>query len=290
MNFMIRTNLLKNRFIPVLILGSLLFLSSCINLQTYHAVSRSGDDAKNFFHSDSRIRYSVEQDSEYVYLNLSTYKFSSQVKMLRHGFTVYIDEEGKKEENKSWTYPVKSSMVSKPEQRDRRQAKKPVMTKNRETRNQKLFRSFKMNPGQIHLQGFGKEVPSAMNYPDNRSPVKLNIQMDSTGNLLYQAKIPKDEIFDHSESNDGQFSFGIKSGSREKKEQHTGESSNGSMNQRNQMGGVATPGGNQRRGRSRGRGRGQGKNRDSKQVTRKKNELNVPIDFWFRVDLNKSNP
>ena len=263
---------------------SIALLQGCASLPKITAVPKGEAEISEYsgqYDSESKLRYSVEHDSANVYLHFSTSDFSSQVKILNFGLTVYIDETCRKKKEKYITFPLAQTHNKKEMFNTGSSANNFSINQNEKS--QQLFQFFQMNNQQLLLGGFdGPKSTKVLNYPIKSGPVQVNADMNFSGILNYTVVIPKAEIFSDKNSNGGTFSFGIKSGAAanqmNSQSQHSGEGMR-------QGSGGGKPGGMGGRGGGGKSGGGMQGNGGGGQNRGNYMEMSNPIGFWVQVDI-----
>ncbi|MGE0021450.1 MAG: hypothetical protein AB7S72_17375 [Draconibacterium sp.] len=263
---------------------SIALLQGCASLPKITAVTKGEAETTGYsgqYDSESKLRYSVEYDSANVYLYISTADFSSQVKILNFGLTIYIDETGKKKKEKYITFPLPHAYNKK----EFLSAGNFPTSQNEKS--QQLFQFFQMNNQQLLLGGFdGPKSTKVFNYPAKNSPVQVNTDMNFSGILNYTAVIPKAEIFGNSNPDNIVFSLGIKSGAAANQMNSQPQHSGSGMKQGSGGGKSGGMGGRGGGGRSGGGGGMSGYGTGS-QNRGNFMEMVVPIEFWFQVDVRE---
>ncbi len=271
----------KNYFIFFL---SVALLQGCASLPKIKAVTKSDKEISGYsgqYDSESKLKYNVEHDSANVYLFFSTSDFSSQVKILNFGLTVYIDETGRKKNGKYFTFPL-AQTYNKKEMFNTHSSAGNFSTEQKE-KSQQLFQFFQMNNQQLLLGGFeGPKSTKVLNYPMKNGPVQVNADMTFSGILNYTAVIPKAEIFGNSNPEKFVFSIGIKSGAAANQMNSQSQHSGGGMKQGSGGGKSGGMGGRGGGGKS---GGGMPGNGGGSQNRGNYMEMSNPIDFWVQVDI-----
>ena len=261
---------------------SIVLLQGCASLPKITAITKGDAEISGYsgqYDSESKLRYSVEHDSANVYLYISAADFSSQVKILNFGLTVYIDETGKKKKEKYLTFPLPHAYNKK------EFLSVGNFTTNQNEKSQQLFQFFQMNNQQLLLGGFdGPKSTKVFNYPAKNSPVQVNADMNFSGVLDYTVIVPKAEIFGNSNPDNIVFSLGIKSGAAANQMNNQPQHSGSGMKQGSGggksggMGGRGGGGGGKSGGGMSGYNAGN-QNRGNYQ------EMSNPIGFWVQVEL-----
>ncbi len=263
---------------------SIALLQGCASLPKITAVKKGDAEISGFsgyYNSESKLRYSIEHDSANIYLYLSTSDFSSQVKILNFGLTVYIDETGKKKKEKYFTFPLARTYNKNEIFNNGSSANNFSINQNEKS--QQLFQIFQLNNHQLMLGGFdGPKSTKVLNYPVKNSPVQVNADMNFSGILNYTAVISKAEFFGNSNPYNIVFSLGIISGAAANQMNSQSQHSGGGMKQgsgRGKQGGMGGRGGG---GKSGGGMQGYG---TSSQNGGNYMEMSNQIEFWVQVDI-----
>ena len=235
-----------------------------ILLSVFTLISMSVQAASSFYSIDTtevenkNISYRLTSDHNYVYINLRTKDRSTMMAMVRAGVSVYFDIKGKKKKNVYVKYPINSR---KGERKDRGQSdqKRPEFSEIINDLPKKAEYSYFKNTQQFH---------SELNTQD----IRLGFEFNQKERLLvYNLKIPKEEITDNKKLDMSKLSIGVVIGGEKSQRgnfQAQGGPSGGS--QRGSRGGG--------RGGGSGVGRGQGGGNNSQQRER---PSETTINFWF---------
>jgi hypothetical protein len=259
----------------LILLSGLLFFSACAGLPQYAAHQKTNTEISEFsghYDAESNIRYTIEHDSENIYLALMTTNFNSQVKILSRGLTVYIDESGKKKKGKYWTYPFIESRSA--DENFNRGQLLPDFFPGQNEKAQMLYRNFQYKKQSLKLFGFdGLNSSKVFFSPFDKSPVQISTSMDSSGIFTYMALIPKSMLFNGDKNISDVFTVGVKSGGMGNQTAFSGKQAVAGMKQGGRGG-----------GRHAGMGGGGGA-RTGISSTGNNSKASSPIDFWFEVVL-----
>ncbi|MFT5823038.1 MAG: hypothetical protein ACI8ZM_004297 [Crocinitomix sp.] len=256
----------------------ILLLNSCVNIPLISAQTKTQEaykpkitDYRNF-NSEFKIAYNVLKDDDNIYLLAYTSDYATQIKIIRLGFSVWLDEKGTKNKDKGILFPLKQT--SKNEIGNAGNSRINDWESN--TEEIKLIRlqeKFDASIKEMRLfQLKNKYGKSSVNMSSDSSDIITTIAFDSLNALHYQLKIPKNRIFTTEKHQDGYFSIGLISGSVEPI-----FSSEGQTRTR----GAGAKGGG---GKSGGGGRSGGGKGNA--VSSPRSVLETPIKFWFRVNIN----
>ncbi len=89
--------ILKNKILLFVI--SILMLSSCVNLPIYKPqkiTTKEEISDIRYYDKEGKILYDVYDDEKNIYVNIKTSDYTSQVKILKMGLTVWFDQKSKK--------------------------------------------------------------------------------------------------------------------------------------------------------------------------------------------------
>lgn len=247
--------------LKVLMLAATLGLLGCKSMSVYESswfqqeLNRDNYQAGN---STYQLSWNVYNDKDYLYIDLRSGHRPTILKMLRAGFTVYIDGGGKKSEERYVQYPVK---------------RKPPMERsagNRGNRNSGAQRGgmdlIKM------LQNVSEEVVLKsmdglkQTTTDKLVEYQFNLTSEAEGVLNYALRIPLKDMLQAPVSSE--ISVGLVSGSFEMPQRPSGSGQGG--------------------GRPGGGGRPQGMGGNA-QMSSQMAEMTDPIKIWFKTVLAEDN-
>lgn len=149
--------------------------------------SPSWSDKMNYNYK-SKFMYSISNDSNNLYVRIKVFDKALQMKMLRSGFTLWIDTVGKKKKTLAIKYPLhnQARTVHNGNYPNKRN---PDLTSNRKRAKTKATNV----PNEMHLSGFGNygKLPSK----DNSLGIVVQVDKDPIGNLYYFAIVPLASIY-----------------------------------------------------------------------------------------------
>ena len=278
----------KIRQITQTIIG-LLLISSCANLPIYQPVKIEQESTPdNLRYYKESISYDIFQDENNIHVHLVASDYISQVKILRLGFTLWLDQKGKKNKDLGIIFPQKQAANSKRMNENRRLAEQANLN-SQEIQNKlmlQLRRQFLISPKIMTLIGFdGKKSEEIINVELEKSDIQVSISFDTLNNLHYKAIFPVAKIFTEEKYQDDIFSAGFESGaieissmgSQQGRPGGSGKGSGGGMSgggrQGGGMGGQGMQGGGGRPG-------GSGANPD-----KMRSAMAEPVKIWFKVSL-----
>jgi len=157
-------------------------------------------DAKfRFYDSESKIRYNIENDADNIYFSFDVMDQLTIQKILTTGIRLFIDGTGKKKERNELQFPIYSDKV-------------PIEELNKPEDGYELtLDAFGTKPRQqIPTEGYLKidgKVTSVYNGAESNG-VLVSMRFDSTGSLVYKAKLPLDLL----KPDNGMVSLGFETG------------------------------------------------------------------------------
>jgi hypothetical protein len=255
------------------------FLFSCSSSKTLIqslSVNKVSEDTYNYYDNESKISYQIFNDSENLYVNLSSTDQVAIVKIIKSGLSVYFDENGKKNKIVSVEYPLHNNKIDFSELR----------SKNKGVSRPKL-----------DISNLLASVPNEAVYRNNEAIERFNLDLNNTNisvslkavttefenQLVYLLKIPFNKISSKNISELENFSIGIVSGKIEAPKRPSGVSDgrpSGSGKPSGVGGGRPNGGG---RPASVGGGRPSGGGRPANASS----EIMKPISIWLNVELLK---
>lgn len=260
-------------------LSLITLLISCKRLPVYNAHWKSDRfssyEIKGHYDADSRVIYRVQYDVGNLYIRLSTSDQSSQLKILKSGFTIWFDDDGKQKTKRGIEFPLKQNNLRKGSKKsDRSKTGISPFSKEHISSSLKLYTDYQEQPKKMALLGFnGNQSREEIHFASNSSKISIDVVMDSLGTLFYTAQIPISMIFPDSESKNQSLSIGLKSGDFRQIPPKNPEKSENSQ-QRGRSGSA-------RGGKPGGRGQ-RGANEDGNYSSTNSRK---PIEIWFKVNL-----
>src|SRR5262245_2166580 len=78
-----------------------------------------------YYDNDTKLNYAFSNDTKNLYLCIRVGDDKEQMTMLRSGFTIWLDTEGKKNKTTVFTYPLPRSMMVKQSELHDEERQKP---------------------------------------------------------------------------------------------------------------------------------------------------------------------
>lgn len=160
--------------------------------------------------TDHHINYTIDQDSNYIFLNISTTHKETTLSILRHGLTVYFDETGNKERNVFVRYPYHNTP-----QRPNRSSRPQNNTDEAPSIDyQEIIANI---PGEAEYAFYGDQQEFHKDL--NAFDISLGYQMtgEEQDTLEYSIKIPKNRITQDDKLDLSKLTIGIFTNMPEKK-------------------------------------------------------------------------
>lgn len=155
--------------------------------------SKEWDKNNISFDADSKVAYEITNDDTNMYVLIITTDHTSQTKILRAGMSVFIDPAGKKSETVAVHFPIGSGdaqgMGEGPGAVTEQQGQpgdKPDL--------QQMRAKALINANQYNLSGFSKGNGGYGINQENAAGVSVKINIDSTGEMVYEAVIPMQSL------------------------------------------------------------------------------------------------
>jgi hypothetical protein len=244
---------------------------SCARLPIYQAkVKPTTKDTSllRYYDSESRVLFDVYEDEQNIYLKLQTSYYYSQVKILKLGLTIWLDQKAKKNKEIGVIFPQENLSQMHNMQsvgRSKGMSSQLIMTQ--------LHNQYLLSAKYMMLIGMdGEDSQKEMFSNLDQSDIKITITFDSLQRLNYRSVIPKNKIFTEDKYSNHEFSIGVVSGYQKVdfSQMNHGQSGQGAGKGRGGMGS----------GHKGGQGRSQAPN------TQQRKALTEPIDFRFGVKLS----
>ncbi|MCX6251634.1 MAG: hypothetical protein NTX61_12890 [Bacteroidetes bacterium] len=160
------------------------------------------EDSLFFKDQDRGIFYAIVNDSNNLYICLKVPDEAVQMRMLREGMDMWFDQNGKKNQMTGIHFPLHTTL--NPGVKQGTAASKPE-----DRRKMKLI--FLLQAKDMELTGFKADLNGFQHIQTGKSGVRLRIDIDSTGVLVFEARIPfKDFTGDVKMSNPLSAGFVIK--------------------------------------------------------------------------------
>jgi len=251
---------------------TILIFASCARLPMYQAkVKPTTKDTSllRYYDSESRVLFDVYEDDQNIYIKLQTSYYYSQVKILKLGLTIWLDQKAKKSKDIGVIFPQENLSQMHNMQsggRSNGMSGQLIMTQ--------LHNQYLLSAKYMMLIGMdGEDRQKEMFSNLEQSDLKITITFDSLHRLNYHSVIPKNKIFTEDKYRNKEFSIGIISGYQKV-----------DFSQMNQ--GQSGQGGGKGRG-GMGSGHKGGQGRSQAPSTQQRKALTEPIEFWFGVKLSK---
>ena len=270
--------ILKNKILLFVI--SILMLSSCVNLPIYKPqkiTTKEEISDIRYYDKEGKILYDVYDDEKNIYVNIKTSDYTSQVKILKMGLTVWFDQKSKKNKDKGIVFPIKQGLK---QNKQRNNLDNSNRLNDEEQKIQQLHNQFNLSVKRINLIGMnGDNSQKFFNSELEKSDIIAKITFDTLNRLDYLAVIPKSKIFTNDKYIDNKFSIGIESGFLDINEMRQGKPEGGGRS-----GGSGRPSGGKPGG---GGGRPGGGKPDRAQGGNQQqfSALSEPIKVWFTINL-----
>ncbi len=266
----------------------ILLISSCAKLPIYQPVKIEQEPSTdNLRYYKESISYDIFQDDSNIHVHLIASDYLSQVKILRLGFTLWLDQKGKKNKDLGITFPLKQA-VNSSRMADNRKLAEQANLNSREIQiklMEQLHNQFLISPKIMTLKGFeGKNSEEVINTEIEKSDIQVSISFDSINNLHYKAVIPITKIFTKEEYKDDIFSTGFESGSIEMNSMGAQQGRSGGSKGGMSGGGGGMSGGGRQGGGMGGQGGRQGGGGGAS-PDKMRSALAEPVNIWFKVSL-----
>lgn len=263
---------------------TILLVSSCAKLPLHQ--SKRVEDVpiatnNRYYDIKGKISYDIYNDDQNIHLHIAASDYATQVKILKLGFTIWMDQKGKKNEDKGIIFPQKQVGNSSFKQEGGRPTRQMNMNSQDKEKKQmtQLHMQYQLSPKNMTLIGMeGEDSKRVVNADLDKSDIKTSIYFDTLNDLHYQVIIPIDKIFTEEKYNDSIFSIGLESGFIEMN--YGGSSQGGSVRGGKGSGGGMRGGGMPGSGKGGGHSGGNGAGNSGQRST-----LSEPVKIWFKVSL-----
>jgi hypothetical protein len=208
----------------------LVLMSACakktLPVYSVKTINNWPEDSKPInFDSVSNVYFEVQRDEQNLYLHIKTSELATQMKILRHGLSVYFDPAEGKKESFGFTFPVAipDSLARRFGGRGEGRGQGRADNKKGDKQNgppnleqmqrrilQRIYKNFSERPKEMQLKGFGDKKSIILG--KDPSDIQVDLELGADNSLNYYAVIPIQKIKAQSEKKKGRFSVGIVSG------------------------------------------------------------------------------
>jgi len=223
-------------------------------------------DTLSYYNADSKIRYTLSNDKDKLYLVVKTKDPIAESNILVAGLTLSIDTKGRKKSSYTTTFPSNGD------------GPQGLLTKaGEEPLDQKALRAKFLHLKKIAVHGF-KDISDDYIGTTNTYGIQVAVDYDDKGYLIYEEAIPLD-LFHAGDLVKNEWSFNIKLNGLEK----DAASTTPSMTDLS-----ASPAGGGRGGGGGGGSRGGASRPNTNTTTPLGTRLTSSIDFWGKFNLAKA--
>jgi len=266
----------------------ILLISSCAKLPIYQPVKIEQEPSTdNLRYYKESISYDIFYDDNNIHVHLVASDYISQVKILRLGFTLWLDQKGKKSKDIGIIFPQKQPVNNSRMNENRRMVEQANMNSQeiRKILIAQLHSQFMISPKIMTLIGLdGKNSEEIVNTELEKSDIHVSISFDTLNNLHYKAVIPVTKIFTEEKYQDDIFSVGFESGAIEMSSMGAQQGRSGGSKGRMTGGGSGMSGGGRQGGGMGGQGSRQGGGGGAG-PDKMRSAMAEPIKIWFKVSL-----
>ncbi len=266
----------------------ILLISSCAKLPIYQPVKIEQEPSTdNLRYYKESISYDIFYDDNNIHVHLVASDYISQVKILRLGFTLWLDQKGKKSKDIGIIFPQKQPVNNSRMNENRRMVEQANMNSQeiRKILIAQLHSQFMISPKIMTLIGLdGKNSEEIVNTELEKSDIHVSISFDTLNNLHYKAVIPVTKIFTEEKYQDDIFSVGFESGAIEMSSMGAQQGRSGGSKGRMSGGGSGMSGGGRQGGGMGGQGSRQGGGGGAG-PDKMRSAMAEPIKIWFKVSL-----
>ena len=202
----------------------LFLISSCSQPPLYQSlwqgtpVTVDGDASEwqrplAYYDADSKLSFTVSNDSTKLYLIVEAYDEAAQMKIVREGLQIWIDTSGGKGKDIGILYPVAAMSGNAPKGTDNQSSGAGTGNYGSQPdydRIAAMHRNFLKSPGQIELKGFKPPIGGVLPL-QNAFGIQTRINWDTINNILnWEAAIPMETFYRHAlNHSDSLKTFGI---------------------------------------------------------------------------------
>jgi hypothetical protein len=250
-------------------------------------------DSLRYYNAEKKLNYTLANDKDNLYITFRLNDRSEQARVLNAGLTISINTKGKKKADHTLTFPVQDPNSAGHAGGSVMTSRKPDETITQEDRDE-LMRARLTKLREINVTGF-KEIEDGLITTSNTYGIKVAINYDANGYLVYEALIPL-KFFGEYKADKDEWAFNFKINGLTKPTPGDGQrgEGGGGMGGGGGMrggggggmggGGMRGGGGGGRRGGGMGGGGGA---RGGETGSTDREEIFKSVDFWEKYYLGK---
>jgi hypothetical protein len=252
-------------------------------------------DSLRYYNAEKKLNYTLANDKENIYMAVKVTEHSQQVRLMGAGLTLSVNTKGKKSNTFTFTFPVAEAGAAGHFNPGALGVKKADGSDESVTQQDRddLLKARLTKLRNINVTGF-KDIEDGIITTSNTYGIKVAINYDAAGNLVYEAAIPL-KFFGDFKIDKDEWAFNIKINGLAKPEAGEGHSGAGGGGMgggggRGGMGGGGMRGGGGGGGGRRGGGGGGmrgGSAGNSETGGSDRAELFKSVDFWEKYYLAK---
>jgi hypothetical protein len=258
---------------------AIVLLSSCTSLNKVESTREMNKNSNEYTYSDpdSKIRYDISNDAKNLYIRLNTADYPTISKILMTGLKVCFDLNGKKSKKFYFEYPIAQDRQSQGQRRQR-----PAGGESAGFNLGRLVEQIS-NEGEFDRNGVKERVVLL----SSDSDVKATIRAINNSEIVYDLTMPLNRISKDGIAALSKLSIGIVAGKDDTSSTGGARSGGGgrSGGGRGGMGGGGRSGG---MGGEGGGGRSGGASAEAGGGA-ERSFMSKPVDFWFKLELSKTN-
>ena len=150
-------------------------------------------DTSTTVHGEQNVLYSVSNDNDNLYVTLMIADRKTQSKILRNGFTLWVDTTGAKKEKQGILYPLSSKDKKDPSEPGKQRHSSDQddnISYQDKTAQVEAKRRLLLTMTDMDLIGFRSGPPVRVPAISTSGSVSISLMLDSNGTLQYHAVIP----------------------------------------------------------------------------------------------------
>ncbi len=128
------------------------------------------------------LQYNITNDSRNIYVSVATNDQATQISILRAGISIYVDTKGKKNKTMGLSFPANEALEG-----EHNRSVSPANYKKQNLMDKDIFKTF----GFINMENTNYAI-------SDTSAIKMGINYDAFGNLIFESIIPLKYIFNKS--------------------------------------------------------------------------------------------